>query len=180
MVGDDLRRVHWPSTAHADELQVRRDEERWQGHLTVLLDTRSGRLDPADFERAVSAAAGIVDAVTVSGDRIRLTTAAGADSGMVDAVRTGQGLLEELALVHQTDAPTVVPAADPRRPATIDLLTGADPGDLPDRLQGAGFARTLVVSFAAAPAGGGAHVSVPTGSTFAEAWSQAMAAEVVR
>ena len=67
VVGDDLRRVHWPSTAHADELQVRRDEERWQGHLTVLLDAqRRCARAPRRFERAVSAAAGIIHAVAES------------------------------------------------------------------------------------------------------------------
>ena len=39
-VGDDLRRVHWPSTARHDELMIRQDEMPWQGRATVLLDTR--------------------------------------------------------------------------------------------------------------------------------------------
>ena len=40
VVGDDLRRVHWPSTARRDELIVRQDERHWQGRTTVLLDVR--------------------------------------------------------------------------------------------------------------------------------------------
>src|SRR5439155_1191309 len=39
-LGDDLRRVHWKSTARADELMIRQDEMPWQGRVTVLLDHR--------------------------------------------------------------------------------------------------------------------------------------------
>ncbi len=41
VVGDDLRRVHWPSTARHDELMVRQDELPWQGRATVLVDVRA-------------------------------------------------------------------------------------------------------------------------------------------
>ena len=40
VVGDDLRRVHWASTARRGELMVRQDEVPWQGRATVLLDAR--------------------------------------------------------------------------------------------------------------------------------------------
>src|SRR5947208_3367232 len=30
-VGDDLRRVHWPSTARHGDLMIRQDEMPWQG-----------------------------------------------------------------------------------------------------------------------------------------------------
>ncbi len=181
VVGDDLRRVHWPSTAHADELQVRRDEERWQGHLAVLLDTRSGVLGEADFERAVSAAAGMVDAVAASGDRVRLATTAGTDSGMVDATRAGHRLLEDLALVHQErDRPVVLPMADPRRPVTLLLLTGDRAGDLPDAARDAGFRDTVVICFTDQPdaAAPGTDVTVVTGEPFASAWQRAATARV--
>ena len=38
--GDDLRRVHWRSTARAGELMVRREEQPWESRATVVLDTR--------------------------------------------------------------------------------------------------------------------------------------------
>jgi len=173
VVGDDLRRVHWPSTAHADELQVRRDEERWQGHVAVLLDTRSDVLAPTDFERAVSAAAGIVDAVSASGDRIRLATTAGADSGMVDAARAGHGLLEDLALVRQERTEPVLPMADVRRPVALILLTGADPGGLPDAARHAGFGHTIVVCFTDDPLLHRTALAVPSGVPFAAVWLEA-------
>ncbi|MGN6694278.1 MAG: DUF58 domain-containing protein [Aquihabitans sp.] len=175
VVGDDLRRVHWPSTAHADDLQVRRDEERWQGHVAVLLDTRSDAIGEAEFERAISAAAGIVDAVAATGDRVRLATTAGMDSGMVDAARAGHGLLEDLALVRRVhDAGIAVPTADVRRPVARGVLTGAEPGALPAAVRDAGFGDVHLVHFT--DGGGvddGARMTVVDGEPFAEAWRRA-------
>jgi uncharacterized protein (DUF58 family) len=59
--GDDLRRVHWRSTARRGELMVRRDEQPRQMRATVLLDCRRdahrGDGPGSSFEWAVSAAA---------------------------------------------------------------------------------------------------------------------------
>jgi uncharacterized protein (DUF58 family) len=61
--GDELRRVHWRSTAHAGELMVRREEQPWQSHATLFLDTRDhahqGDGPGSSFEWAVAAAASI-------------------------------------------------------------------------------------------------------------------------
>jgi uncharacterized protein (DUF58 family) len=61
--GDDLRRVHWPSTAKYGELMVRGEEQPHRARCTVLLDTRraafhGGGPDSA-FEWAVSGAASV-------------------------------------------------------------------------------------------------------------------------
>ncbi|MDQ1689118.1 MAG: hypothetical protein QOK42_2093 [Frankiaceae bacterium] len=62
-VGDDLRRVHWRSTARYGELMVRREEQPWQSRGTLLLDTRMrahrGEGAGSSFEWAVSAAASL-------------------------------------------------------------------------------------------------------------------------
>src|SRR5262252_2035837 len=61
--GDELRRVHWRSTARYGELMVRREEQRWQDRAVIILDTRlsghGGRGPASSFEFAVSAAASI-------------------------------------------------------------------------------------------------------------------------
>jgi uncharacterized protein (DUF58 family) len=61
--GDDMRRVHWRSTARYGELMVRREEQQWRNRATVLLDTRAaghmGSGPSSSFEFAVSAAASI-------------------------------------------------------------------------------------------------------------------------
>lgn len=61
--GDELRRVHWRSTARYGELMVRREEQRWRNRATILLDTRSrshlGAGMASSFEAAVSVAASV-------------------------------------------------------------------------------------------------------------------------
>jgi uncharacterized protein (DUF58 family) len=69
--GDDLRKVHWRSTARLGSMMVRQEERPWHGRTTLLLDTRAGahrrlpagpELDPREtdsFEWAVSATASI-------------------------------------------------------------------------------------------------------------------------
>jgi uncharacterized protein (DUF58 family) len=61
--GDELRRVHWRSTARYGELMVRREEQRWRNRAVLFLDTRLGghigRGPASSFEYAVSAAASI-------------------------------------------------------------------------------------------------------------------------
>ena len=62
--GDDLRKVHWPSTARLNKLMIRQEETPWQARSTVLIDDRGvheGFGDNNSFERAVIAAASVVD-----------------------------------------------------------------------------------------------------------------------
>jgi uncharacterized protein (DUF58 family) len=57
-VGDDLRRVHWPTSAKRDELMIKQLEVPWQARALVLLDQRADRYrDPEAFEHAVRGAA---------------------------------------------------------------------------------------------------------------------------
>lgn len=39
--GDDLRKVHWRTTARTGELMVRMEERPWRSSATILLDTRA-------------------------------------------------------------------------------------------------------------------------------------------
>ncbi len=61
--GDDLRRVHWRSTARVGKLMVRREERPWRARAILLLDTRGdahrGDAPASSFEWAVSAVASI-------------------------------------------------------------------------------------------------------------------------
>lgn len=62
--GDDLRSVHWPSTAHRGQLMVRQAEEATVPRASVLLDLRRerhhGTGPDASLEVAVATAASIV------------------------------------------------------------------------------------------------------------------------
>lgn len=83
--GDDLRRVHWRTTARTGELMVRREEQPWQSRATVLLDTRRsahiGDGPAASFEWAVSAAASAAVHLFRRGYAVRLVTDTGAIVG---------------------------------------------------------------------------------------------------
>jgi uncharacterized protein (DUF58 family) len=76
--GDDLRKVHWRSTARVGKLMVRREERPWQSRATLLLDTRSrahrGDGPGSSFEWAVSAVASIGVHAARQGYSMRLST----------------------------------------------------------------------------------------------------------
>ena len=100
--GDDLRRVHWRSTARVGELMVRREEQPWESRATVVLDGRAsahrGEGPTASFEWAVSAAASIAAHLRETGFRLRLVSDT-ADVDATDAAGAGR-LLEHLAEVR--------------------------------------------------------------------------------
>ena len=87
--GDDLRRVHWRTTARLGELMVREGEdedERGRVATTVLLDVGDGATPPEELDRAVEVAASVLFAAAdessneVSGT-YRLLTTADLDTG---------------------------------------------------------------------------------------------------
>jgi uncharacterized protein (DUF58 family) len=102
VVGDDLRRVHWPSSARHGDLLVRQDEVHWQGRTTIVLDTRARTHHGESFEVAVSAAASIVSAAWRRRDLLRLMTTSGYDSGFNGGQGHFEAILEELAIVAAT------------------------------------------------------------------------------
>jgi uncharacterized protein (DUF58 family) len=101
-VGDDLRRVHWPSTARLDELMIRQDEMPWQTRVTILLDVRSHVHSAESLELAVSAAASIHDASRRQQSLIRVVSTDGSDSGFAAGTAHDEAILEHLAAVQMT------------------------------------------------------------------------------
>jgi uncharacterized protein (DUF58 family) len=95
--GDDLRRVHWPSSARTDQLMIRQLETPWQSRAMVLLDVRSAVYESSDaFETAVSGAASVVTHLVKSGFDADLWAG---DPTAIDATRYGAAM-ERLALVQ--------------------------------------------------------------------------------
>jgi uncharacterized protein (DUF58 family) len=112
--GDDLRRVHWRSTARTGELMVRREEQPWESKATLVLDTRAaghrGEGPTASFEWAVSAVASIAVHLRQHGYKLRMVTGGGID---VDATEVdGDGLLldylAEVRLDPRADLATLI------------------------------------------------------------------------
>lgn len=112
--GDELRRVHWRSSARLDQLMVRREEQPWQARATVFLDNRRlvhrGQGPASSFEAAVIAAASVAVHLIQAGYAVRLVTSSGDVTGAWHA-REGRtdaaSLLEALALVDTTLHPVV-------------------------------------------------------------------------
>jgi hypothetical protein len=117
-LGDDLRRVHWRSTARVGSLMVRREEQPWQSRCTLFIDNRArvhrGQGPHSSIERAVTAAASLAVHLSAQGFQVRLVSATGEEiehgwhDG--DVASSARPLLERLAVL-----PTVT---------TADLYTG--------------------------------------------------------
>ncbi len=111
--GDDLRRVHWRSSARTGQLMVRREEQPWQSRATVFVDNRHrahrGVGAASSFEQAVSVAASVAIHLVGRGYRVRLTTADPAGPQVQQWHEHGvtaseaAPLLESLAVLGQTD-----------------------------------------------------------------------------
>ena len=75
-LGDDLRRVHWRSTARTGELMIRQDEARWRSRAAVVLDVHPDGHDDESFEVAVEAAASVVARLVRLQRRVEVVTSA--------------------------------------------------------------------------------------------------------
>ena len=82
--GDDLRKIHWRSTARSGALMVRQEERPWHGESLVLLDHRAlayptgpTESQSAALEWAISAAASIGCHLAERGRRVSVVTGDG-------------------------------------------------------------------------------------------------------
>lgn len=142
--GDDLRRVHWRSSARVGELMVRPDEQHWQTRATVLLDNRYGAHRgagaTASFETAVTAAASIALHLAERGYGVRLVSTDGTDltAWQRSALEppTPATLLEALAVIETMPATGIEldwldgPAAGGLLIAVLGALDGTESGAL--------------------------------------------------
>ncbi|MEX2458131.1 MAG: DUF58 domain-containing protein [Actinomycetota bacterium] len=108
MTGDDLRRIHWPSTAKSGHLMIRQEEVARRAIVTLLLDTRSdalGRDGTPAFERAVSAAASVGALMGRRGFSLRLST-----PDVPPASFSEDAYLDQLASITSSRQPSLGPA----------------------------------------------------------------------
>jgi uncharacterized protein (DUF58 family) len=106
--GDELRRVHWRSTARYGELMVRREEQRWRNRAVLFLDTRQnshgGRGPASSFEYAINAAASIgvhLSREQIDGEFVTDAGAVTAPGSFEDA------LLDTLAVIRPSRSHTI-------------------------------------------------------------------------
>jgi uncharacterized protein (DUF58 family) len=190
VVGDDLRRVHWPSTARHDDLMVRQDELPWQGRGTVVLDVRSSTNTAESLELVISAGASIVAAGSGRQDLVRLVTTDGADSGFAAGHAHVEAIMEHLASIEVTNDSSFQRVLDrlarsAAGGALVVVVALVSPGDL-DRMARLRrrFGSLTIVQFdrsswdpTAVPAEGGlggpAMMRITSAASFADTWNQA-------
>ena len=162
--GDDLRKIHWRSSARTGVLQVRQEERPWQGQLTLLLDLRAGAhlealpdsLPRGTDERvrssaewAVSAAASIGTQALVAGRGLDLLADLG--TGKPLALTSPIQLSEVLATIGAASRPDLTPF-DPalrtlaQESTVIAVLGEVDPASLEvlSRVHPRGTSRTAI------------------------------------
>lgn len=177
--GDDLRRVHWPSTARRDELMVRQHDVPWQGRATVVLDVRGACHDEDSLEQAVAAAASIAVASGRSGSLVRLVTTDGGDTGFGDGPAHLDAILDRLARVQAAEGDL------PGLAAVEGAVALVVPADLPAvdlarlaRLSSSKGALTIVAlkreGVAVTPAVAGRTVLVGPDQPLGPAWNRAV------
>jgi uncharacterized protein (DUF58 family) len=132
VVGDELRHVHWRTTARVGELMVREHVDTSLPRLVVLLDDRLGAHpdagrdgDSASFEAACEAAASVVMAAFSADLPIALSLVSGATAGG-RAAGAFLDLLAEATLHSDADIVAGVEraAVEGRRSTAAALHTG--------------------------------------------------------
>ncbi len=183
VVGDDLRRVHWLSSARTDDdLLVRQDDVPWQGRICVVLDLRREKHDADTLERAVSAAASILRSHLRRGDHVRLVTSNGFDTDYGIGASHLDGMLEFLAVADRNNRGSLHAALDiAERGAggALVLVTGRPDGPDIDAVEALGTSVTtrrivrLDVSQRTTVGRRTQIIGVPPGEQFATAWADA-------
>ncbi|MDA2979569.1 MAG: DUF58 domain-containing protein, partial [Actinomycetota bacterium] len=187
--GDDLRKVHWPSSAKRDTLMIKQLEMPWQSRAFIILDPRIEPHRSAEsFEQAVRGAALSLRHLFASGytPTIWTGTANGTVVGNADAYRAA---MEELATIQPSSGLNLAHLVSRLRRSgmaggVLVLVTGhADAADLAAmQLLSQDFYRTVVLSVAEseneailgfAKAGALVVQATPDG-TWAESWRNAM------
>ena len=150
--GDDLRKVHWRSTARIGKLMVRREEQPWQTRSAMLLDTRStahrGAGMSGSFEWSVSAAASVGDHLSRLGYSLRLFTDGGEIHG-VSGLAARDALLDQLAVIRTSTIRTLDHGVNELRQAGEDgllvcVLGEATPDDAAALIRGRSSTSTSI------------------------------------
>jgi uncharacterized protein (DUF58 family) len=128
VAGDDLRHVHWRTSAHIGQLMVREHVDTSLPRIAVVLDDRPEVYDGDGFEDAVDAAASVVTAIVGSGLTVDLHLASGSliEGGPDIGVQPLLDLLSEVQPTEGTSFGSVLQRLRHRRRGdTAIMLTGS-------------------------------------------------------
>lgn len=108
--GDDLRKVHWPATAHRGDLMVRQEEQPTRRSALILLDARAGAnvgTGPrSSFEWTVSAAASIATRLQQLQYVLRLATCESMADDTLERPLSATAVVHRLASVRTCSDPS--------------------------------------------------------------------------
>ncbi len=121
--GDDLRHVHWRSTARRGHLMMRQNETRRRAPVLLMLDVRPATHDRASFERAVEAVASIATALDKAGRPFEVAWSTGTPIG-APGRRHLAYVMDELAIVEPHGADRLLIASTRRRASALIAVTG--------------------------------------------------------
>lgn len=180
--GDDLRRVHWPSSARRDDLIIRQMESPWQSRALVLLDLRQTSYQDQDsFEQAVSGAASVVRHLNASGFDAELW-AGGSETIPLEHYRTAMERLAQVRTLTHLDLTSVATRIGRSgRGGALFLVSGIPDHDLlgVHRVLSRDYGSTILlsvipadtISLASFQQTGVTTVSVEPNGSWAQAWS---------
>ncbi len=183
-VGDDLRRIHWRSSARLGELMVREDESAWRPQTVVVFDNRAGSYPGASYEAAIEALASIGTRLLQSTRSCEILTTAGIPLGAANpgGLSGETRLLDELAMLtvdpDRPLAPIVMALRSDSRRGRIIVITGT-PADLAAfaSLGGPGAPVTVVGCAPTLPAATGATTVIDgRPGALVDAWNAATVA----
>jgi len=118
--GDDMRHVHWKSSARLGTLMVKENVDTALPSTTVLFDTRAHLYDsPARFEEAVDLVASLVTAAARAQFPFRLLTSDGVQTDGAGGADQTRGVLDLLAGVRPH-------SGDDGTGGLVDLADGVD------------------------------------------------------
>lgn len=103
VVGDEVRYLHWKSTARTGQLMVRDYIDPDQPRFTLLLDTRPRVLSAEEFEQAAQVAASLVKPAALAGHRCRLITSDGLDVATAGGPQALRQIFDVLCDVTQRE-----------------------------------------------------------------------------
>lgn len=102
VVGDELRKVHWPSSARTGTLMVKQMVDSPRPKLLLFCDCAAGEYtDPEHFEQAIEASVSLANAIAATG--VPLAVAAGQQSPVVEINRAAD--LEKMLETFVTVVP---------------------------------------------------------------------------
>ncbi len=102
--GDDLRLVHWRSSAHVGDLMVRHNVDANRPRTSVILDVTEGMYDESSFEDAVRSAASVIVAAMARRFPFTLRTT---DGNSIDDRSPRIGVMDFLAGITRTENPSL-------------------------------------------------------------------------